>query len=158
MSADKRATQRLFSKFDKAIAQVAKAPEPDHVHHLRTNARRIEALLSTEKVDASGKLLKQLKRYRKRAGKVRDLDVQIVAVKSLQTEGHYEQKQRVLSALQRQRTKRAKKLLNLVEDSQQDSRRRLEKLEDKLLQQVGDGSPPTDFYQAALDIFRTAAS
>jgi CHAD domain-containing protein len=158
MPVPKKTAERLFTRFDKAIKQVAKAPDAEYVHHLRTNARRIEALLSTEKMGANGKLLKQLKRYRKRAGKVRDVDVQIAAVKSLQIEGHYEHKQIVLSALQRQRSKRAKKLLTLVEDSQQDSRKRLEKVQGKLLDRVGEGGSPTDFYETALKIFRTAAS
>jgi len=157
MSADKKTAQRLFTKFDKAIKQVAKEADADHVHHLRTNARRIEALISSEKIGANGKLLKQLKRYRKRAGKVRDVDVQIAALKSLQIEGHYEHKQTVLSALQRQRAKGAKKLLALVEDSQQDSRKRLQKVKGKVLDRVGEAGPPMDFYQAALDLFRKAA-
>src|SRR2546423_12636096 len=157
MPADRKTAQRLFTKFDKAIKQVAKEAEADHVHHLRTNARRIEALLSSEKIGANGKLLKQLKRYRKRAGKVRDLDVQIAALKSLQIEGHYEHKQAVLSALQRQRSKRAKKLIMLVDDSQQDSRKRLQKVKGKVLDHVGGAAPRVDFYQAALDIFRKAA-
>jgi CHAD domain-containing protein len=156
MSVEKKTTQRLFTRFDTAIKHVAKSPDAEHVHHLRTNARRIEALLTNENIDGNAKLLKELKRYRKRAGKVRDLDVQMAALKTLQIEGHYDQKQAVMSALQRQRTRKAKKLVTLVEDSHHDSRRRLAKVQAKLLDRGADGAASLNYYQAAFDIFRVA--
>jgi len=56
------------------------------VHRFRTGTRRLQILLGelSSKLDRNEKkLLKLLSRIRKRAGKVRDLDVQSAALRSL---------------------------------------------------------------------------
>jgi len=51
---------------------------PEHIHDLRTSARRIEAAFNALDLDDAGtprSVIKELGRPRKRAGKVRDMDV-----------------------------------------------------------------------------------
>lgn len=162
MLADKKRAERLFAKLNKVAQQVAADPAAEHVHRLRTNARRVEALLmSQEAGESSGeKLFKELKRMRRQAGKVRDLDVQISALKTVQLERQHEHKQRVLAALQRRRGKKAKKLVSMVSESRDDVRKRIQKRKTKLFSQArGEPNRPSiDFYQAALESFKQAAA
>ena len=70
------------------IGKLIKSASIDNVHRFRTNSRRIEALVA-ELARQSGnqkKLLKLLSKLRKKAGKVRDLDVQIAFLKGSRIE------------------------------------------------------------------------
>jgi CHAD domain-containing protein len=70
--------QKPVRKLRKTIRKFPKKPSPDLVHDLRTRTRRVEANLHAVNLQASGrqrKLLKTIKPIRKKAGKVRDLDV-----------------------------------------------------------------------------------
>ena len=65
-------------KLRKLINRMDRRPAPGKVHDLRTNTRRFEAMFEALSLDAHGlgkSVLKDLGRLRKRAGKVRDLDV-----------------------------------------------------------------------------------
>ena len=67
----------VFQRLGRQIGKVIKSTSTDNVHKFRTNSRRIEALVS-ELAPENGnqkKLLKLLSKLRKKAGKVRDLDV-----------------------------------------------------------------------------------
>ena len=58
----------------------------ESVHGFRTTSRRLQILLEEllpNRDRNQKKLLKMLNRIRKRAGKVRDLDVQLAALRSL---------------------------------------------------------------------------
>jgi CHAD domain-containing protein len=161
MPVDKKRAQQLFAKFNKITQEVAADPTAEHVHHLRTNSRRVEAWLKSHAPTSSTpeKLFKELKRFRKQAGKVRDLDVQISALKSVQLERHHEHKQRVLNALQRRRAKKAKRLVSLVLESRGDLQKRIQKRKAKIFAEPGrdENQRSNDFYQAALDSFKQAA-
>ncbi len=65
-------------KLRKLFKKVPKQFTPEQVHDLRTNTRRLEAVRSALSLDSQRKqkkLFKALARVRKRAGKVRDMDV-----------------------------------------------------------------------------------
>src|SRR4051812_1977598 len=65
-------------KLRKLLKKTDRKPDPDAVHDLRTNIRRIEAVLEVLSLEPDGKhssIIKPLGRIRKRAGKVRDIDV-----------------------------------------------------------------------------------
>jgi len=62
------------------------------------------------------KLLKQLDRLRRRAGKVRDLDVQIQALGSLRLESITRDRARVMAFLEKARAKRESKLLRAFQN------------------------------------------
>ncbi len=113
MAADSNRTQALFDKLLR-ISQRSSGAKPETVHQLRTTIRRVETLLATT-LPALGrkeqKLLKQLDLLRRRAGKVRDLDVQIQALGSLRLESITRDRARVMAFLEKARAKRESKLL-----------------------------------------------
>jgi CHAD domain-containing protein len=96
------------------LRQLARNPKPDQVHVFRTTARRIEALLAA-RFDEPGKnerkLLKQMARVRRRAGRVRDLDVQVESLQALNIGREGECKELVLQRLKERRKKAVKRLL-----------------------------------------------
>jgi CHAD domain-containing protein len=62
----------------KLLKRMGARPTPEQVHDFRTNSRKLEANLEAFGMDGSrlGKrVLKPLSRFRKRAGKIRDMDV-----------------------------------------------------------------------------------
>ncbi len=112
-----RRTQALFRKLEKLPKQIAAKPTPEAVHQVRTTVRRIETLVTTTGSDAEGtaKLLKQLKHLRRRAGKLRDIDVQMVALRSLRVGGKRD-KIEVRHALERVHEKQSRKLIAAIEE------------------------------------------
>ncbi|HZU22802.1 MAG TPA: CHAD domain-containing protein [Terriglobales bacterium] len=83
---------------------------PRAVHGLRTASRRLQSLFSAAGSESGHKLHKQLRKLRRQAGKVRDLDVQIAALKSLQVPAIASEQKKLLRALQRRRRKSAEPL------------------------------------------------
>ena len=78
MQLDADRLQKPVRKVRKFIKKVPRRPTPDEVHDLRTNMRRVQASVEALSLDSKRKgqrLLKDLARLRKRAGKVRDMDV-----------------------------------------------------------------------------------
>jgi len=113
MPIDAKRSRLSFQKLGRELTKLTKKPAPEHVHKFRTHSRRVEAVLSEvvlERHRNDEKLLKLLARLRKKAGKVRDLDVQIGCLRSLkapQANGH---KSQLMNALVEERTQREKKL------------------------------------------------
>ena len=118
MAPDSNRTQALFDKLLR-ISRRSSGAKPETVHQLRTTIRRVETLLATT-LPALGrkerKLLKQLDRLRRRAGKVRDLDVQIQALGSLRLESITRDRARVMAFLEKARTRRERRLLRAFQD------------------------------------------
>lgn len=113
MAPDSNRTQALFDKLLR-ISGRSSGAKPETVHQLRTTIRRVETLLATTLPSLGRKeqkLLKQLDRLRRRAGKVRDLDVQIQALGSLRLESITRDRARVMAFLEKARAKRESKLL-----------------------------------------------
>jgi CHAD domain-containing protein len=113
MPIDAKRSRLTFQKLDRELRRLAKKQAPNSVHKFRTNSRRVEALLSEvapERHRNDEKLLKLLTRLRKKAGRVRDLDVQIASLRALkfpQANGH---KSQVMDVLVDERAQREKKL------------------------------------------------
>jgi CHAD domain-containing protein len=92
--------------------RLAKSATPDNVHRFRTNSRRIEALVS-ELVPENGnrkKLLKLLSKFRKKAGRLRDLDVQIALLKELNVPDRQNHRTQLLEWLHSEQAQRKQKL------------------------------------------------
>ena len=99
---DQERTQGLFRRLDLLLSRTGAAPTPERVHQVRTTARRLEAILEIvypEPTTRIEKTLRGLKRLRRRAGAVRDLDVQAAALRTLKIGREAERKARLLSAL-----------------------------------------------------------
>jgi len=110
------------------IARLAESATPDNVHRFRTNSRRVEALVSelTPENGNQKKLLKLLSKLRKKAGKVRDLDVQIAFLKELRVPDRHDHRAQLLEYLETEQARRQKKLAKSFDSaSVQELRKRL---------------------------------
>jgi CHAD domain-containing protein len=110
---DSERSQYLIRKLDQLLAKTHAKPLPERVHQIRTTARRLEALLQTlypRQNNQQKKLRKRLRRLRRGAGGVRDVDVQIVALRKLNIGRENERRARLMQALNDLRALREQKL------------------------------------------------
>ena len=117
MAIDAEKIHKSVRKLRKVVAQLPKDPSPAKVHKLRTNARKLEAIFGALSLDSQKnerQLIKGLRKIRKRAGKVRDLDVVISDLATVHVDGETECQVRVLEHLGGARRKQAGKLRSLV--------------------------------------------
>jgi len=156
MASDHNRTQALFDQLER-ISRISSGAKPETVHHLRTTIRRVETLVAAAgraPEPKEEKLLKQLGRLRRRAGKVRDLDVQIDALASLRLDSIARDRARVMSFLQKARIRREKKLLAVFEEELEAGlRKRLKRTSARLQQEL----PQPAQRQAAEERFLRAA-
>jgi len=113
MPIDLKRSRLAFQRLGRELTKLAKEPAPESVHKFRTNSRRVEALLSEVAPELNRndkKLLKLLSRLRKKAGRVRDLDVEIASLLSLKTPEGNGHKSQFVDALVQERAKREQKL------------------------------------------------
>jgi CHAD domain-containing protein len=143
------------------LGQVAKEPQPKAVHQFRTISRRVETMLealTSEPGRNQQKLIKSLAKLRKRAGRVRNIDVQTALLRGLKMEADSRSKQRVLQGLSELRSKREKRLSDaLGKGSLREIRRRLR----KAVEALPAGDAPASAYdpaRAALQEFARFAS
>lgn len=137
MPVDHQRSRHLFNKLTRLLGRVPAHPTPDTVHQLRTTTRRVEALLDALSPDADRsqrKLARSLKRLRRRAGRVRDLDVHLSALRSLKIGRDTTRKQQLLNELAERRSRQERKLLKRLDKvSIQDLRRRLRRSAEQAL-------------------------
>jgi CHAD domain-containing protein len=102
----------VFDRMSRQIGRVAKDTKPENVHRFRTNSRRIEVLVDQFSPENGNKrkLLKRLSKLRRKAGKVRDLDVQIAFLKELNIPDRQNHRAQLLDALQKDQESRSKRL------------------------------------------------
>ncbi len=101
------------------------------MHKFRTYGRRVEAVLDALVPNPNRndrKLLKLLARLRKKAGRVRDLDVQISALRNLKVPQEPARKSELSRSLMEERSEREEKLAHTFEkESLRELRRRLKR-------------------------------
>lgn len=102
----------VFERMSRYLGRVARNAKAEDVHRFRTNSRRVEALVDELASDNGNKkkLLKLLAKLRKRAGKVRDLDVQMVFLKELKIPDRHNHRAQLLDVLAEEQARRSKKL------------------------------------------------
>ncbi len=125
----------VFQRMGRQIGKLTKSASIHNVHKFRTNSRRIEALVS-ELAPENGnqkKLLKLLSKLRKKAGKVRDLDVQIAFLKELKVPDRQNQRAQLLEWLDSEQTRRKKKLEKAFDsDVAEELRKRLRRIQSEM--------------------------
>jgi len=138
MALDINQFEKPIRKLRKILKKMAGNPTPKQVHDLRTNTRRLEALLEAKEPDQKErKILKQVSQLRKRAGKVRDMDVLTAYACGLtQTGGEAECSVRLLEHLGAVRKKKAKKLSKLSQEYAPELRKRLKRTSVRLRKNV----------------------
>jgi CHAD domain-containing protein len=112
MPVDQQRVKLVFDKLDRQLAKLGSNPQPNNIHQFRTYSRRLQAILeeiSPKLKKGEKKLLKTLGRLRRRAGRVRDLDVQIAALRSLKIPQEPRRKTQLLRILAERRISREKK-------------------------------------------------
>ncbi len=113
MSLDAGHVQQLIGRLRGLIEHTGQDAQVESMHHLRTHTRRLEAILqapSAMSFQGKRKLLKRLQRLRRRAGKVRDLDVQLEALASLRFRGAAAAQRQLRERLRQKRVRQAGKL------------------------------------------------
>jgi CHAD domain-containing protein len=121
----------VLKKLGRRLKSLMEKPLPENVHGFRTSARRVETVL----VDLGArpgrneqKLIKMLRRLYKQAGRIRDLDVQIAALRSLKIPQETSRKTQLLAFLAEQRLLREAKLRkSLDKATAREIRRRLKR-------------------------------
>lgn len=118
MTFDKKRGSRLAVELGSVLKRLSRDPRPRNVHLYRTTLRRLEALvglLSAAKTRKSRKLFKELGRLRRRAGRVRDLDVQLALLRTVRASASGKDRQKVERRLRKSRLKQSHKLLDRLE-------------------------------------------
>ena len=113
MPVDEAQSRAVFRKLSRQLSKLANKPAASNVHKFRTYSRRVEALVEALVANPKRKdkrLLKLLVRLRKKAGRVRDLDVQIAALRSLKLPQEAGRKSQLLRILVDERAAREQKL------------------------------------------------
>ncbi len=131
MSIASERSQLVFRKTERALLKLSDAQNVESVHGFRTTSRRLQTLLEQVLPDCDRnqkKLLKMLNRIRRRAGKVRDLDVQLSALRSLKVPQEPRRKTQLMQGLIELRVKHEKKLRKmLTKDMIREIRKRLKR-------------------------------
>ncbi|MGD0989517.1 MAG: CHAD domain-containing protein [Candidatus Sulfotelmatobacter sp.] len=113
MPIDAKRSREVFQKLDRDLIKLSSKPSAQSVHRFRTGTRRVQILLAelSPKLDGNEKkLLKQLNAIRKRAGKLRDLDVQLAALHSVKVPREPRRKTQLVHHLIELRSQQEKKL------------------------------------------------
>jgi CHAD domain-containing protein len=101
-----------------SITKLTKEVRPRHVHLLRTTIRRVETLVTSVPLDLSKKqqtALDKLAKLRKRAGKVRDFDVQLDLLGAIANGSTASDKSLLAEYLQGKREKQADRLRSAID-------------------------------------------
>jgi CHAD domain-containing protein len=127
----------IFKRTEKELVRLSSGHRAEAVHGFRTAARRLQTLLEQLVADNNRhhkKLLKILNRLRKSAGKVRDIDVQLEALRSLKIPQEPRRKTQLIQALIELRAQHERKLHKLLKKQDvRDIRRRLRRAEGSVI-------------------------
>ncbi|HLZ43634.1 MAG TPA: CHAD domain-containing protein [Candidatus Sulfotelmatobacter sp.] len=106
----------IFRKMDRELLRLSSEQEADNVHGFRTTTRRLQTLLELTpgRHRNQKKLMKMLDRIRRRAGKVRDIDVQLAALRSLKVPLEPRRKTQLMQHLIEARAGHERKLRKLL--------------------------------------------
>lgn len=105
--------EKPFTQLGKLLKKLPKQPSPEQVHDVRTRTRRVEAALQAVSLDAKRmgqRAIKAITPVRKRAGKVRDMDVLIAFGSTLSADRDNECHVQLLEHLGHKRFQGARKL------------------------------------------------
>lgn len=131
MSIDRKRGRMVFAKLERDLIKLSSKLRPQNVHGFRTGTRRLQILLielAPHPDRRHKKLLKSLGRIRKRAGRLRDLDVQLSALRSFKSPGEPRRKTQLINQLIELRDRQEKKLRKMLDkDTVRDLRKQLKR-------------------------------
>jgi len=134
MPLDAKKLRDPLRKLKKSLKKLTDRPSPDEVHKLRTQARRLEAIvhgLMQDRRKPARTLLETVAPIRKRAGKVRDMDVLTDFAAGLSRDEE-ECRVQLLENLGERRTRFARKLHDTVKTHAKSARRLLRRYDARI--------------------------
>lgn len=143
--------QKPFQKLSKTAKKSRKLDDPERVHKLRTNTRRVEAILHALEMHTGRKqrrLLKALKRVRKTAGQVRDMDVLTGKAAQITVPGERNCQVRLLEHLGVERQKKVADLKKRLAARGKEIRRGLKRVSARLEPLLESANPGEEQKQA----------
>src|SRR6266567_1927991 len=136
-----RFQELMFQKMERALLKLSSGQDAESVHSFRTTSRRLQTLLEEvvpERDRNQKKLPKMLDRIRKRAGKLRDIDVQLAALRSLKVPQEPRRKTQLMHGLIELRAKHEKTLRKLLSKEKiREIRKRLKRASRKVKSETG---------------------
>lgn len=153
----------LTRDLSEVVSNLSKEATPKSVHRLRTTIRRIESLISYANPDLGKKLERSLERLedlRKRAGKVRDIDVQTKLLGQLGNGSTAKDRKTLASLLEKKRDHQMKRLRSALTRHAGDKLfSRLERVAEKIGTGLFRDNPPlAPLEEARLKLSRLAAN
>lgn len=130
MALNEKRLEKSIKKLRKILKKRSTLLDPEDVHDLRTRSRRIESSIQATQLSTKHNeraLLRNLRRIRKKAGKVRDMDVLTSHVLKLRVKGEEDCLTRLAEHLGNQRYKHAEKLRRIIKRYGEKTRRRLKR-------------------------------
>ncbi len=128
MPLDPKRLERPLVKLRKLLRKMSKVPTQDQVHDLRTNTRRVEALLEALQLGRRRKgrrVLRAITPMRKKAGNVRDMDVLAGFAATLLSNGEDQCLVKLLEHLGQERARGANRLRKTVAKRRKPASKRL---------------------------------
>jgi len=128
MALDPKKLEKPLVKLRKLLRKTSRVPGQDEVHDIRTNTRRVEAVveaLHLRKKRKGRRVLKAVTPIRKPAGHVRDMDVLTGFCATLSNNGEDPCLVRLLEVLDQRRARRARKLRKTISKQRSKISRRL---------------------------------
>jgi len=133
---------------ERFLQRNSKRPSTAAIHRLRTNARRLETTFGTLSLNSKARLkrlLDDLAVVRKRAGKVRDMDVLTADVLAIKQEGEQDCLVHLLEHLGAERKRFARKLRRRIDSSTPHMQENLKRSARRLLKRLkAAGKHPAD--------------
>jgi CHAD domain-containing protein len=113
MAIDENRILKSIRKLEKFARKAPKQPPPEKIHLLRTNARKVETSIEALALDRrknERRLIKEIKKVHRRAGKIRDMDVLTGYLAKLHLDREQDCEVQLLEHLGAERQRQAKKL------------------------------------------------
>src|SRR6266699_4670261 len=153
MALDTSRIEDDLRKLRKTIEKMPRRPTPGEIRRLRTRARRLEVELQASGLDAPLNekwLLKQLARIRRRAGKVRDMDVLTAHLTTVRVDGERDCLVQLFEYLGTKRYQKAERLHQVLKKYRDTIDKRLKKIARVLEKRMGKSSAAKAATSAAL--------
>jgi len=153
MSLNADRIEKDVRKLRNLVKKLPRNPTPEEIHLLRTRLRRLEVELQASGLDAQRKekwLLKQFARIRKRAGKVRDMDVLTAHLSTVRVNGKLDCLIQLFEYLGAKRYEKAERLHQVVNKHRDTINKRLKKIARTLEKRMGKSSAANAATSAAM--------
>jgi CHAD domain-containing protein len=133
MRIERKKAEEILDKLQELLDKDPKKLDGDEIHRLRALTRKTETLIDAlrpglRKNELSANGRRSLKRLRRRAGKVRDADVQIALLRPVSLHGATDQKEYLIQALNKDRAEGIEKLDKFLGSKATKISKRLEKI------------------------------